>query len=69
MNQMTAQVWNTEAELEALRQKIEEKRIQLNNSIAQREDLLGLEQQTLSQELDCLIGQYEEMQERELPYA
>ena len=52
-----------------LRRRIEEKRRQLNSSIQQREDLLGLEQQRLSQELDFLIGQYVKLQERELPYV
>lgn len=58
-----------EAEQEMLRRRIEEKRRQLNSSIQQREDLLGLEQQRLSQELDFLIGQYVKLQERELPYV
>lgn len=69
MNQMTAPIWNMEAEQEMLRRRIEEKRRQLNSSIQQREDLLGLEQQRLSQELDFLIGQYVKLQERELPYV
>ena len=58
-----------EAEQEMLRRRIEEKRRQLNSSIQQREDLLGLEQQRLSQVLDFLIGQYVKLQERELPYV
>lgn len=45
-----------------LRQEIEEKRRKLNNSISRREDLLGLEQQKLSRELDFLIGQYAKFQ-------